>query len=195
MADKKISDFTETTALDQSDLIEVETTGGNSRKVKKSNLAGTWALCGSGQTAVGVYDQAVDGTKATVDFTGFANFNELLIIARGLTGSASGVRVIQASVDNGSTWFTSSGDYVSVDSSGVAANTTAIVPHSTASASARSFICHIHNTKGPAKAVINYNATYVQTLFVASSSDLNALRFLLNVAGNITGGTIRIYGR
>lgn len=34
MADKKISDFTEATSLDSADLFEIESTGGNSRKVK-----------------------------------------------------------------------------------------------------------------------------------------------------------------
>lgn len=40
MANKKISDFTEETSPGANDWIEIETSGGNSRKVKKSNLAG-----------------------------------------------------------------------------------------------------------------------------------------------------------
>lgn len=42
MADKKISDYTETTSVDPSDWFEIENTGGNSRKVKASNIGATF---------------------------------------------------------------------------------------------------------------------------------------------------------
>ncbi len=52
MADKKISDFTAKTSIDAGDLIEIETAGGNSRKVdaKYAGLAGGTSFPGSPAT-------------------------------------------------------------------------------------------------------------------------------------------------
>lgn len=44
MADKKISDFTEALSVDPSDWVEIENTGGNSRKVKAGLLVGVYRL-------------------------------------------------------------------------------------------------------------------------------------------------------
>jgi hypothetical protein len=153
-----------------------------------------WALAGSGQTATGVYDFAVDGAKANIDFTGLGSYNELLIIARGLVGS-SGVRQLRVSTDNGVSFYSTSGDYVFIDVTGIEASTTVLAAHSTNSLGPRSMIAHIINTKGAAKHCVTNTASGQQSLFVASASDINAVRVFNSAAGNFTAGTVRVYAR
>lgn len=154
----------------------------------------TWAAAGVGQTVVGVYDFAVDGAKAAIDFTGLDAYNELLIIARNLTCGTTGVRQLLASVNNGSSYYNTLGDYVTIDSNGVQANATAFGFHSTNSTSARSMIAHIANTKGAAK-YAQFTTSLNQILFVASSLDINAVRVSNSGGGNITGGQVYVFAR
>lgn len=154
-----------------------------------------WALAGTGQTATGVYDFAVDGAKATIDFAGLASFNELLIIGRGLSWTVSGTRAVQVSVDNGASFYTTSGDYISVSSAGAESSTTVFANHSTASAAARTLIAHILNLKGVTKYCNQHNANEINRLFVASASDINAVRFTNTAGGNSGAGTVHVYAR
>lgn len=154
-----------------------------------------WALAGTGQTATGVYNQAVDGSKANIDFVGLGSFNELLVLARSLTDGTTGVRALQVSVNNGSSFFSASGDYVYVDPNGVENATTVMALHSTNSTSARTMVTHIVNMKGAVKMAHTNNSFGVQFLFVASSSDINAIRVFNTGGGNITGGTVRVFAR
>lgn len=156
---------------------------------------GAWALAGTGQTATGVYDFAVDGAKANIDFAGLGSFNELLILGRGLTTSVLGVRQVLASVDDGVSFYNTSGDYVTVDGAGVEANSPGFGNHSTTATAARTLIFQIFNTKGAAKLAKCTSLTVHQVLFVASASDINAIRVNNSGGGNITGGTVRVYAR
>lgn len=154
-----------------------------------------WALAGTGQTATGIYDFSVDGAKANIDFVGLASYNELLVIARGLSDGTSGVRALYVSVDNGSTFYQTAGDYVTISTAGVEANTSAMAFHSTSATAARSFVGHVVNMKGTTKFCHTNNSTTNQILFVASASDINAVRVANSAGGNITAGTVHVYAR
>lgn len=157
--------------------------------------AGTgWVPAGTGQTATGVYDFAVDGAKANIDFVGLASFNELLVIARGLTDGTTGVREVLVSVDNGGTFYNASGDYVRMDANGVETAQTVLAFHNTNSTAARTLAVHILNMKGTVKyAAVGENLT--PALFVASASDINAIRVNNSGGGNITAGKVYVLGR
>lgn len=154
-----------------------------------------WSLVGTGQTATGVYDQAVDGSKVNIDFINLSAYNEIIVIARGLTCGTSSARQLLASVDNGSTFYTASGDYISIDGAGVETAQPKFAGHSTASTAARSFIAHILNLKGVVKECQCQFTGTNQFLFVASTSDINALRINSGGVNPITAGTVRVYGR
>lgn len=156
---------------------------------------GAWTLAGTGQTATGVYDFAVDGAKANIDFAGLGSFNELLIIARGLTNATNGQRCLRVSVDGGSTFYAASGDYKVIDAVGVETNAVFFGGHSTNSTAARTFISQILNTKGTVKAAVTQLSGFTQFLFTASASDIDAIRVLNLGGGNMTGGTVRVYAR
>lgn len=197
MADKYISDLTAATSLSATDVFELDN-GTNSRKMTAANMKvymASWQLVGSGQTATGVYDFAVDGAKANIDFTGLATFNELLVIARALTDGTTGVRQLLASVDNGSSFYTASGDYKNLTTAGVENNITAFAFHNTSSTSARTMVAHILNLKGATKICDLMNDPGGFNLFTASASDINAIRINNSGGGNITGGTVYVYGR
>lgn len=153
-----------------------------------------WNLAGTGQTATGVYDFAVDGAKANIDFTGLGSFNELLVIARGLTAVGSHVRILQVSVDNGSSFYSSAGNYKTISVLGVEANVGSFAFHGTSSTAARSLVVHILNMKGAAK-WCRCNAAEADRVFDASASDINAIRVANGDGSNINGGTIRVYAR
>lgn len=154
---------------------------------------GAWALAGTGQTATGVWDQAVDGSKATVDFAGLAGFTDIMIIVRNVTQANSGVIQCRVSVDNGSTYYASSGDYVLISVNGVESNDTYMAGFWTTNATAaRSGVVTI-----PAAGVANVPRASVVLLaaslsryFVASNSAINAVRVLPSAGGNLTGGKI-----
>lgn len=163
-----------------------------------ADLAGggaAWALAGTGQTATGVYDFAVDGAKANIDFVGLGSYNELLVICNALTTTVTGVRQAVVSVNGGSTFYNASGDYITISAAAAEANGTGF-NHSQANATAgRPLVFHILNTKGPRKVAFCPISTGSITEFIASASDIDALRILNVGGGNINGGTVRVYAR
>lgn len=134
---------------------------------------------------------------ANVDVVGLGSYRDIMVIARGLTASSSGNRSIVVSVDNGSTFYTASGDYVAVSEAGAEANAAALLIHDTASTAARSltgYIFGINATGGPKLGVGPGTGNNRQRLFVASTSPINAIR-LIPGAGNITAGSLYVYVR
>jgi hypothetical protein len=138
----------------------------------------------------------ISAPVAQVDFTSISGYNEILFIARGLTASSSGARKVYVSVDGGSTFYTTSGDYVVPSSTGIESNTDSFaVDGGAASTAARTIISHIINySLNGVEKIAAPNSQNVHRIFVASTAPINALRFV-NSAGNLTGGTITILGR
>jgi hypothetical protein len=129
-----------------------------------------------------------------VDFTGLGGFSELLVIGRGITASVSGTRMVQVSVNNGSTFYSSSGDYITIDAAGNE-NSGIGFAHSTSSTGARSITVHIVNTKGALKLADMHNNTGIRSLFVGSPSDINAIRVSNSTGGNFTAGSVILLAR
>lgn len=188
MADKTINDLTAATTLNDGDLFELENTGNNSRKMTASNAR----LYMNGFTLAGSWTWSTNVTQ--VDFTGLGSYNEVLFIARGVTTASSGVRQLQVSVDGGSTFYSASGDYKHLDNVGVENNGTAF-NHSTSSTAARTLVVQIKNMKGAVKLAVCHSSTGIQSLFTASASDINALRFSNSAGGNLTAGSAIVLAR
>lgn len=132
---------------------------------------------------------------ANVDVVGLASYSEILIIARDVTVSSSGVRIIRASTDNGSSFYATNGNYRYINPSGVESDSSVLASHDTNSALARSLFAHLKNTAGPIKACTSSaTATGIDRIFVASADRINAIRFA-NTAGNLTGGNLYVFGR
>jgi hypothetical protein len=132
-----------------------------------------------------------------VDVTGY---KEITIVGYGLVHAASVQRVIQVSVDGGSTWFTTSGDYETVADTGIGTAGTAFIVHNTATASARNIALKILNNSGRIPVVADNATRQTQQQFVASATAINRIRLggmsggVIN-AGNFTAGTLQVLGR
>jgi hypothetical protein len=134
---------------------------------------------------------------ANVDVTGLGSYNELLFVLRNAASSASGFRALLASVDNGSTFYSASGDYVIVGESAIETNGSAFILHNTASAAARSLTGFIPNLSsfGPKYGFGTGSGDNRQRLFVASNSPINAIRLVPGGGGNFTSGTLFVFVR
>ena len=159
---------------------------------------------GGGSTAwtlLNSWDFSVSGAVANIEAS-LAGYNEVLVIAYGVTLAASGYRGVQFSGDGGSTWATS---YEFVVSTGVISTTALsfIALHTSASASARS-------AKGQGSLVTNFVTPFDTTqnltgngFFIpALGSGIKPNR--IKVGGftgsgttttNMTGGKVFIYAR
>lgn len=157
-----------------------------------------WALVGTCATAggsTGTWDFV--SNVANVDFTSLS-CNHLMVIARGLTASASGFRVLQVSTDNGSTFRSTSGDYISISNLGAEVNQVGIGFHTSAASTGISGIIEIPNIglSGVQKELFVKNIAQGTTnLFVQSTSPINAIRIAsVGSTGNLTAGSIRVLG-
>lgn len=151
---------------------------------------------GGGMAWTSIFSTTIAAPAASVDATKLGGYNELLIIARGLTSSLSGGRFVYASVDNGASFYTATGDYLVVSTAGVESNTNSFaVDGGAPSAGIKTIISQIANYSmtGVVKVALQ-NSQQVPRLFVASTSPINALRFV-STSGNLTGGTILILAR
>ncbi|MGX1259790.1 hypothetical protein [Sinorhizobium fredii] len=128
-----------------------------------------------------------------VDIPNLGEFSEILILGRLITLGTSGTRNFQVSSDNGSSFYSTSGDYQSVATTGAETAAASLAMHSTSSTAARTFFAHIHNfNKAQLKPV--FMVSGVQGL-ITQAAAMNAIRVLPSAGGNITGGLLRIFGR
>jgi hypothetical protein len=150
-----------------------------------SGATNAWTLAGSWTWTTNVTE---------VDFTGLGTYNQFIFIARNVTAASSGVRQLLASVNNGSSFYSASGDYQIITPAGVETAGTGF-NHSTASTAARTLALHIQNTKGAVKLCNISNNTGGYTIFTASASDIDALRFNNSAGGNLTAGSAYLFAR
>jgi hypothetical protein len=181
-----------TTAVTSIDWVGAGVTATNSSgAVTVTSTAGAWRPLGGAYTAVGVWDQAVDGSVANIDFTGLAGATDIRIIMKGVTKSVSGAPLLTVSVNNGSTYYTASGDYVFMDTAGVETATTSMAQfHLTNATAARDGIVEIQNANKPLPVGLNVTVQASHRLFVASASPINAVRITPSGGGNFTGGKV-----
>lgn len=135
-----------------------------------------------------------------VDFTNLGSYSDIMIVIRGITLSASQLRSLRVSDDNGSTFYGTSGNYVNIADNGLEASLSAINFHNTASSIARSGIIKISgsNVDGIMKIAESINAGNPNsaTLFLGSTSPINAVRIsAANFTANLTGGSIQVFGK
>ena len=187
MADTKISALTEDTApdLDADFVVTVDTSTGLNKKVKPRTF-GQWAVAASWTFSTNVTE---------VDFTGLSAYSELTLMFRAITLSNSTIIRLVVSSDNGSTWKTSSGEYSYIDNSGIATNDVAIYPYNTGHTAARSPIASIAAWNLAVPKPVLVTRTDFNYFTINDAEACNAIRCQPATGGNITGGSIYIYGR
>ena len=151
-------------------------------------LAATWSHAVSGDTAF------------PIQFTGLAGANDIQIIADAITASVSGSRQLQVSTTNGSSYSTTSGDYVEVSATGVRTNRGSFCGGFTDSTAARSlqFTIQGANITGSYKSnvcVQSASGSTVSMIYVVSTDDIDAVQLNNQNGGNATGGIIYVLTR
>lgn len=164
----------------------------------------TVAFSGAGGAAPwtqrGLWSHAVSGnTAAPIDFTGLTSYSDLMVVGWDLTTSASVRRNIRLSDDNGSTFYSTTGDYIIIDGNGGQTDSTvmSVAPTGAAASSGQIGIVLLLQGAGLSQQdrFDSTNNAQGQRIFVASASPINAIRVDLTSAGNFTGGTIRVFTR
>lgn len=165
--------------------------GAATRLYVNTDGATAWSVISTGLLLLAT--QTVAGA-ANYDFTDLSGYGEIVVVARGVTKSASGILNLLVSTDNGSTFLTASGDYLDVAAAGTVSNNTAMDFHATATTALRSGRITIwgFNTTGQKAA---HTTASVLNYIIPTTTALNAIRVVPSGGGTLDAGTIYVYGR
>lgn len=145
-----------------------------------------------------VATQALSGA-AQYDFNNLSQYTDIRVGFVGATfGSASEPR-LRISTDNGATFLSASGDYVSVSGVGAPTNTTEFVFYTGTATAARSgqiLIEGINIVNAPkwARATV-FSQDNVLQRYAPTNNAVSGVRLFNSAAVNFTGGTAYVYGR
>lgn len=151
-------------------------------------------------TEIADYDfSATPVSTYEVNVTGY---KELVIVGYDLIHAAAVTRAIQVSVDGGTSWFTTSGNYIRHGANGGANSETSFLTHTTDSASARNFVMRVLDNSGQIPVPVILDTRAMSASFVGSATAINRIRLIGSVAGsgtpdagNFTAGRLIVYGR
>lgn len=154
-----------------------------------TGAAATWSLISS-------YSPVSDANK---DFIGLAAYSDIRVLLVGLTiNTTAGLVNLRVSTDNGSTFLSASGDYVSVLGQGTLINKTDLQfsdTNFTTVAHSGEIIIEGFNLTAPKVSRSNFfNTDGIYLRYMPTGSALNAIR-LYSTGGVMNGGTIYVFGR
>lgn len=135
---------------------------------------------------------------AQYDSINLGSYNEIRIFVRGVTLSGSSRIVARVSTDNGSTFLSSSGDYVAIAATGAETNDTVIdqfyFSSSTAARTGEILIrgFNMANQK-TVWSLLGLTAGF--SYIIPTTTALNAIRIFSIGGANLTGGNAYIFGR
>lgn len=141
---------------------------------------------------------SANATTVECDVTGA---KEIMIIGNDLVNSGTVQRVVQCSVNGGSTWYTASGDYDELSNTGAAASNAALFTHATQTTAARSFAVHIVNNGFGRIPHANMITRGIQARFKGSTTAINRIRVSGSTTGSgtpsgtYTAGTVQVLTR
>ena len=141
-----------------------------------------WTLADSG---------TIGAATPNIDITGLAGADEILVVFEAVTASGSVARGIQVSDDNGATWYTTSGDYKSINSVGAPSNVAYIAVTSGTTSAYYGFAKIIGASSVGGPKLVETSLTS-NGLFIAGTAAIDAIRLMVP-AGNLTGGNYYIY--
>jgi len=150
---------------------------------------GTWTTAGGWKF---VTSATASGTATAL--TGLGSYTEILVIADAITTGSGGFRFFQASTDGGTTYYTTSGDYVQLNGSGTPSNQGDMGGHSSSLTTATIITHLIGNVAGHKKMYETVNQG--RGLCANSGMVTNAINAIqLGCTVSMTGGTITVYGK
>lgn len=158
---------------------------------------GTYSAATPEWQVLGSWDHAVSGNTASpIDFNGLGGCDELMVIYEDLERSISGITSFQLSVDNGVSFFSTSGNYRFMTDNGSPNNFTAWRATNSNATTDTSGMVHIMGNTGavPKTARMTHTGLYGTSDFVGSLSAVDAIRVFNSGGGNYIGGRITVLG-
>jgi hypothetical protein len=148
-----------------------------------------WVLAASGTVSV--------ATPQIDLVTNLGGATEFLLLTRGTTLSVSGTLAIRLSVDGGTSFFSTSGNYVSFGNAGSELNQNNCgLLYTTNSATARNGFWSFQGVDvASAVRLARSNENPGIYFFVASTATVNGIRIYPPSGGNITGGSYYLFKR
>lgn len=135
------------------------------------------------------------GSGPTEDFTTDLNYNEILIVLVGVTTVSITTIAVRVSIDAGSTFLSTGGDYRFVPANGTEQNEADMGFFSTTNTTARTAFRTISNFNGTTSPKMSMQNNQDKYYRIPTTSALNAIRVMAE-SGNFDGaGTIYIFGR
>lgn len=151
---------------------------------------------GGGGGAPWVLVSSVDlsvSPATAVPFTGLGAYSEILLVGVDVTTATSTFRGLEVSVNNGTSYFNTSGDYKRTAVTGIVSNQIQIDGISAASAAARSYYIQLLQTNINGAPKPYFSTANLPGFFSGSMLPINAVRA---VAGsNYTSGFLYLLGR
>ena len=152
----------------------------------------------AGWEEIGQYDFGVSGGSAA-EFLNVGEYTDIEIYGSQITMTSAGYRRVQYSVDNGVSWYNTSGDYYTIEDTGTRTARTNAGSHSTASSAARDSFSQLScNIDGHPK-IFRHVSTTRPGMFNASLNVVNAIRMVTQDAGGTpiaaTSGIVYARGR
>lgn len=132
---------------------------------------------------------------ANVDFTNLGVYSELMVVGTDISASVSGVRALIVSTDNGSTFYNTSGNYTGLATTGIPTPAAWVDTHDSGTSAIRSFIVRMEMCDITSTHKVITKTSGLKVKFTASTSPINAIRIYSTASGNLTGGTIYVYGK
>ena len=167
-------------------------------RIQERSNGTTWdSFCpavAAGPAWVAVTNSAASGSA--VDFPNLSAYNEILVFIKQVTATGACIRQLLVSVDNGSNFLNSSGNYINFDSNGAESNGTVLSFTNGNNATAQSGYIMISNFNSTSVKWVTsgFPATNLCGYIPTSIGALNAVRVRPH-ANSFNGGTIYIFGR
>lgn len=163
------------------------------------------ATGGGGGNYSSIFNQDFSSSPASVIPIDVTGYSDILIIGYDLVHANSVRRGLQVSVNNGVSYYSTSGNYAYLEQAGTRVNEAYIPGHSTASASARTIINQILNGNVGLLPKVGFQfGGAIPQMFLGSSSPITHIRVFggnsdatigtPNV-GNFTSGVLQVLGR
>lgn len=147
---------------------------------------------GTAWTLVDEWVHSVDGNIASFEVD-VAGYSEAMVVVDDVTAASSSIRRTRVSTDSGASFFSSSGDYVEVPSTGAVSNRDSASRISASSTAARSLVTRFLNLEGAVKS-ISTSGLWSFSYFVGDTDPITDIQ-VSSDGNNMTGGAIHVYAR
>lgn len=149
---------------------------------------------GGGSSPWELIEARVCSASANEDFINLSNYSEIIVFCKNITKAVSGILQFRVSTDNGSTFLTAATDYISIAATGIITGQTEIDIHNTNATAVRSGIIYIRAFNLTGLKPVQSTAT-IPNWAGNNTTAYNAIRVYNSGGGNLTAGTIYVYGR